>query len=62
MDAGLRTAYTGRKRAIIDAGVSDPAAYTQRKACFIRRALATPQEEQEACAAPGADPALQDRE
>jgi GrpB-like predicted nucleotidyltransferase (UPF0157 family) len=61
-DTVLRSAYAGRKRAIIDAGVSDPAAYTQRKSRFIRRALGSLQEEQDADAAPGAEPARQDRD
>jgi GrpB-like predicted nucleotidyltransferase (UPF0157 family) len=60
-DATLRKAYAGRKRAIIQAGVVDPAAYTQRKARFIQRALATPPEPP-VTAAPGSEPSPQDRD
>jgi GrpB-like predicted nucleotidyltransferase (UPF0157 family) len=42
VDAALRRAYVGRKRAIIEAGVRNAAAYTAKKASFIRRALAAP--------------------
>lgn len=61
-DTSLRSAYADRKRAIVDAGVSDPAAYTQRKACFIRRALEGTETPPEAGAAQGAQPASQDPE
>jgi GrpB-like predicted nucleotidyltransferase (UPF0157 family) len=47
-DAKLRAAYTGRKRAIIETGVSDPAAYTEMKASFILSALAVCGREQHA--------------
>jgi GrpB-like predicted nucleotidyltransferase (UPF0157 family) len=60
-DAALRKAYTGRKQAIIAAGVNDPAAYTRRKARFIQRALARPQEKRETHAAPSAGGDLQER-
>jgi GrpB-like predicted nucleotidyltransferase (UPF0157 family) len=61
-DAALRSAYAGRKQAIIAAGVSDPAVYTQRKACFIRRALAKAPQERGTHAAPPAGGVLQERE